>query len=388
MTCAGRRATVVGMTQPHLTRRGVLGAAALAFGITGVTTLTGTVPTLAAADEPLRPVLPRPTGPYPIGTVSLHLAGHQPGRDLMASVWYPARDCGRFPPTLWMPPAVLRELLSAEGFPPDAGLPPWTSAHEGAPVRRGRDERLPVILYSHGAHDHRAGNTIVVQELASHGYLVVTVDHTWDAFSQFPDGRIIVPINDGEHGLGPADFSADILYVLSQVEHLAAGRSPDVDRRPLPAGLAGAPDLGRIGAFGWSKGGTATALTMLADRRVRAGLSFDAPMQPDITADLDRPFLLVTAENTRAAAPSVAGFWSHLHGWRRNIQADGAAHNSYTDYQILVPQFTGEVLPLDPARATRIQQAYPLAFFDRHLRHRGHLLDGPSPAFPEVRFIP
>ncbi|GHK01563.1 hypothetical protein SY2F82_33600 [Streptomyces sp. Y2F8-2] len=44
---------------------------------------------------------------------------------------------------------------------------------------------------------------------------------------------------------------------------------------------------------------------------------------------------------------------------------------------------------LDPARAVRIQQAYPLAFFDRHLRHRGrHLLDGPSAAFPEVKFLP
>ena len=86
---------------------------------------------------------------------------------------------------------------------------------------------------------------------------------------------------------------------------------------------------------------------MLADRRVRAGLSLDAPMQPDITADLDRPFLLVTAEFTRAAEPSVAAFWSHLRGWRRNIQADGAIHNSYGDYQILVPQLTGEVRDLN-----------------------------------------
>jgi len=45
--------------------------------------------------------------------------------------------------------------------------------------------------------------------------------------------------------------------------------------------------------------------------------------------------------------------------------------------------------PLDPARAVTIQQAYPLAFFDRHLRGRhSPLLTGPSPAFPEVRFIP
>ncbi|MBB4958671.1 hypothetical protein [Micromonospora polyrhachis] len=44
---------------------------------------------------------------------------------------------------------------------------------------------------------------------------------------------------------------------------------------------------------------------------------------------------------------------------------------------------------LDPARALRIQQAHPLAFFDLHLRgRRGHLLDGPSANFPEVKFIP
>ena len=35
----------------------------------------------------------------------------------------------------------------------------------------------------------------------------------------------------------------------------------------------------------------------------------------------------MTAEFTRAAEPAVAEFWSHLHGWRLNIQADGAVHS-------------------------------------------------------------
>ena len=51
-------------------------------------------------------------------------------------------------------------------------------------------------------------------------------------------------------------------------------------------------------------------------------------------------------------------------------------------------ELQGWIGTLDPARAVRIQQAYPLAFFDLHLRHRGHLLEGPSPAFPEVTFLP
>jgi hypothetical protein len=50
-------------------------------------------------------------------------------------------------------------------------------------------------------------------------------------------------------------------------------------------------------------------------------------------------------------------------------------------------QLAEQIGTLDPKRAVAIQRAYPPAFFDRHLRHRGHLLDGPSPRFPEVTFL-
>ena len=144
----------------------------------------------------------------------------------------------------------------------------------------------------------------MVQELASHGYVVVTVDHTYDAFSEFPDGRLTVPPRRrarSHRGTPPHD----IRFVLDRVEDLAAGRNPDAGHRRLPAGLGAALDLRRIGMFGWSKGATATALVMNADQRVRAGLSLDGPMesQPPVT-DLDRPFMLMTAEFTRAAEPA------------------------------------------------------------------------------------
>ena len=390
----------------EVSRRRIL-AAALAAGVAlpiGVADRAWAAPRSAG---PAQVTLPVPTGPYPLGTVSLHLvdkskpdpvAGPGHHRELMASVWYPARDVSRYPLARWMPAAPLRGLLAAAGFDPDVVASPLTAGHEGAPVRR-TGERWPVILFSHGAHDHRSDATIVVQELASHGYVVVTVDHTYDAFSEFPDGRLTVPLDDLP--LYPGDFARDIRFVLDRIEDLAAGCNPDAEHRPLPAGLGAALDPRRVGMFGWSKGATATALVMSVDRRVQAGLSFDGPMQsqPPITGDLDRPFMLMTAEFTRAAEPSVAEFWSHLSGWRLNAQADGAIHSSYCDHQWLIPQLAkvigmsdeelrGWIGTLDPARAVRIQQAYPLAFFDQHLRHRGHLLSGPSPAFPEVKFLP
>ncbi|MEU6550832.1 acetylhydrolase [Streptomyces sp. NPDC046915] len=399
-------AAVPFMNREGMPRRRVL-AAALAVGAAAPIGAAPQARSASTAPGPVRLTLPAPTGPYPVGTVPLHLvdtsrpdpvAGPGHHRELMAAVWYPARGVERRPRAPWTSPAVARALLTSLGFPADVAVAPLTAGHEGAPVlRTGR--RLPVVVFSHGAHDHRADTTIVVQELAGHGYVVVTVDHTYDAFSAFPDGRLTVPLD--RPALTPRDFATDIRFVLDRVEDLAAGRNPDAGHRPPPAGLLGAPDPRRIGMFGWSKGATATAWVMSEDRRVRAGLSFDGPMQPTVTTDLDRPFMLMTAENPRATQPSVAEFWSQLRGWRLNVQAEGAVHSSYCDGQVLIPQLApavgmsdadlqGWIGTLDPGRAVRIQQAYPLAFFDLHLRNRGrgHLLDGPCPAFPEVKFIP
>nr|BFE56292.1 lipase [Dactylosporangium thailandense] len=372
-----------------LTRRNLLTTALVAAA---AAPLAGAGRGWGAAPGPARLTLPRPTGPHSIGTATLHLVDGK--RQLMASVWYPAvGDLRRHPVAPWMAATPLRALLADNGFDPDiAG--PLTAGHAGAAALPGR---APVVVYSHGAGGHRSETTIVVQELASHGYVVVTVDHAYDSYTELPGGRLVVP--DDDRPVTPWDHAHDIRFVLDRVEDLAAGRNPDAERRPLPPGLGAALDPGRIGMFGWSKGATATALVMHEDRRVRAGLSFDGPMESaPRPAELDRPFMLMSAQFTRAEEP-VEEFWSLLHGWRLNVQAEGAPHTGYCDHQWLIPQaarnmgMSDEELEnwigtLDPARAVRIQRAYPLAFFDLHLRgRRQRLLEGPSTAFPEVRFM-
>ncbi|MFD7867885.1 alpha/beta hydrolase family protein [Streptomyces sp. NPDC059783] len=393
------------------TRRRVLGAALA----TGAALPLGAVGSPAWAvpegrgPAPGRLTLPEPTGPYPVGTVPLHLVDRSrpdgiagPGhfRELMATVWYPARNVEGHPRAPWIPAGALEAFLTDAGFGGMAPLAPVTAGHVGAPLRRS-GRRLPVVVFSHGAHSHQGDHTVVVQELASHGYAVVTVAHQYDTYTVFPDGRIATPLQGPDIPTLPGDFAADVRFVLDCVEQIAAGHHPDVDRRELPAGLLGSLDPRRMGAFGWSKGGTATACATLADTRIRAGLSLDGPMQmrPPLAGALDRPFMMMSAEFTRATDPEAAAFWSLLRGWRRDIRAEGAVHLSYGDNEALYPQVAGilgwsaqqlqeAIGTLDPGQAVRIQQAYPLAFFDAHLRHRrGHLLDGPSPAFPAVEFL-
>ncbi|PYC84696.1 acetylhydrolase [Streptomyces tateyamensis] len=387
-----------GLAAPLLTARA--GWAAAPVGTPGA-------PGAAPGPGSGRLVLSAPTGPHPVGVVDLNLVDHAhldpaagPGRyrELPTSIWYPARDAHRHPQAPWMPDESLLAFITDGGYPIGVSQGPLTSGHVAAPVHRtGRG--CPVLLYSHGAHSHRSDATLTVQELASHGYVVVTMDHTWDAFTRFRDGRVGTPW-DNSYYPGSQSFADDLRLVLDRIEDLAAGRNPDAGRRPLPDGLAEALDLDRVGLLGWSKGGAATALAMAADPRVKAGLSLDGTMEPGITTDLDRPFMMMTARFTRAADPHVAAFWARLKGWRLEVQAAGAVHTSYTDAQYLYPQLaklTGLtdaqlqnlIGTLDPDRAVRIQQAYPLAFFDQHLRHRrSRLLEGPSAAFPEVAYLP
>ncbi|GIF14935.1 alpha/beta hydrolase family protein [Actinoplanes teichomyceticus] len=384
-----------------LSRRRLL-AATLAAGAAG--SLTAACPASAAPGR-ARFTLPAPTGPYRVGTVSLHLidtsrpdrvAGRARHHELMASIWYPATpDARRCPAAVWLPDAPMRGLLANSGFPVDVAASPLTAGREGATALRALGRR-PVIVFSHGSYGHRGETTVIVQELASRGYVVVTVDTTYDAFTEFPDGRLGVPGDD--LSTTPRDHAADIPFVLDRIEDLAAGRNPDAEHRRLPAGLAEILDMRRIGMFGFSKGGTATALAMIDDRRIRAGLSLDGPMQcqPPIAADIDRPFLMMTADFTRVGGSSAADFWTHLHGWRRDLQIDDGTELSCSDAVWLLPQMarltgmtnqdlTGWIGMFRPSLAVKIQQTYPLAFFDLHLRHRRQpLFDSSRPPFPGV----
>ncbi len=138
----------------------------------------------------------------------------------------------------------------------------------GAPVHR-TSHPLPVIVYDM-ARSHRSDHTIMVQ-VASHGYAVVTVDHTYDTFTEFPDGRCsprpILP--DVPEGLrrGPP--------IPARLRGAARRRAQPRRRRQTTApGPPGALDPQRIGAFGSSK---ATTVSPRSPTGACAGLSIDGP---------------------------------------------------------------------------------------------------------------
>ncbi|MYT33153.1 MULTISPECIES: hypothetical protein [unclassified Streptomyces] len=394
------RARVVGTTG---TLAVVLGAG---IGPATAAEKTAGAPMAAAVDPapvPGQLTLPAPTGRYRVGTVDLHLRdatradpwvpGNQP-RELMVSLWYPATHTSHYPAA---------RLPSSQQVLPGGVTLPTTAGHTGAPVDR-RAGKLPVLLYSPGLHGSRASGTALVQDLASRGYLVVTIDHTHDASEVlFPGGRREVntmpPGTHASHTI--AVRAADTHFVINQLAALAHGHNPDVEHAPLPHGLTHAVNMDRIGMFGASLGGGSVPAAMHADSRIRAGADLDGQLfGPEVHQTLNRPFLLFSSQHhNRNTDGSWARFWKHLHGERLDLKLLGAEHNSFTDAEALFPQAPGaygltppQLVPilgtLDPNRAIDIQRTYLAAFFDQHLRHRhSHLLDDPSHRYPEVAFV-
>ncbi|NUS16079.1 MAG: Tat pathway signal protein [Streptomyces sp.] len=367
--------------------------------------------------------MPAPTGRYPVGEVDLHLVDRsrpdpwQPGkavRELMAGVYYPASHTAGRPAAPYMLPgaaahfdAVTADTYLGLGVP--AGQVDWaavaTHAVQGAPVA-DRDVRRPVVIYSPGLGEPRTWGTALVADLASRGYVVVSVDNTYESPEvQFPDGSLATMTTPDDPDAfirrSLAVRVADTRFVIDQLGLLDAGRNPDAEGRRLPDGIAGALDLSDVGMFGHSLGGTAAAAAMDADPRIGAGIdmdgnltNYDGTLMPVAQHGLTRPFLLMGKDGPTDTGPGWQAFRANTPGWTRQLTLRGSEHASFTDAEALLPQLelppatrTQDIGTVDPATAIRTNEAYVAAYFDHWLRGRsGRLLDGPSPRYPAMEF--
>ncbi|MFB6719088.1 alpha/beta hydrolase family protein [Kribbella sp. NPDC056345] len=362
--------------------------------------------------------VPAPTGPDRTGTSALHLADGQ--RELMVSVWYPAGAEADGEVARYMPPKqalawdedlrLSADLGGAPGFVDLAKV--RTHSLIDVPVRPGVH---PVVLFSPGYYHSRFQNTAQLEELASHGYVVVAIDHTHETPVEFPGGRL-VPGTGEPIATTPAYRSAiasrvaDTRFVLDQLATFRAGVEVDADGKLLPPGLGVALGLEHIGMFGFSAGGFTTASAMLVDPRIAAGADLDGPLADDKIESptsevsergLDRPFLLFGSGDDDL---SWAQFSKSHRSWKLNLQLPGATHNAFTDLQYIYADLLRQLVPndpdlrqvalsrtigtVDPQRSILAQRTYLTAYFNKFLRlDPAPLLNAPSPDYPEVTFV-
>jgi predicted dienelactone hydrolase len=363
-------------------------------------------------------VLPTPTGPYRVGRASFHrIDSSRPEtfttdptdhRQVLFHIWYPAEATGGTVASYIDPlpdDEVVRRSYSFVGI--ENAMKTRSHAFVGVKVSPA-EKRYPVIVFSHGLGRVSAHYTTFLENLASHGYIVVGVDSPFFSSAlKMPDGRIIKNESQRNQRQGAREEEAviqaqDLIFVLNELGRL--------NKKDTDIGLAGRFDLSHVGVFGHSRGGFTAPHACLLDSRFRACLNLDgygltpAVMekgirQPYMHIEELAPWLppptdeeLARANQTREEANRAAQeaerqrekTFSKMSSGMYLVTVTGAMHNSFSDMPFISPErYSG--IKINAARALTITNAYILAFFDHHLRGRRQaLLEGNASIFPEV----
>ncbi|GAB4580491.1 MAG: carboxylic ester hydrolase [Anaerolineales bacterium] len=358
------------------------------------------------------PQIAPPTGPYTVGTTTIHLTDptrsdpYAPDptalRELLIQIWYPTDALGETPAPWMTHIEIVAPAISAWIEMPSFFLDhlkySTTRSYADMPISNTQ-ARYPVLIFSHGFGGFRAQNTFQMQDLASHGYIVVAPEHTYaSVITVFPDGRVAnhnpATLPDGvseaeydraaqrlvEQWTADLRFVLDTLAMMDQMEPLLRGRL----------------DLERVGVLGHSTGGGATVQICATDSRCKAGLGMDAwlvPVADEVIANgPQQPFLFLYSEQwpkPKNMALFQRVFETMNHPVAR-FTIKGTSHYDFTDLPALSPlaPYIGLKGPLNANRVQAIIMAYSLAFFDAELKGQGNGgwqrgLEG----FPEVIFV-
>jgi predicted dienelactone hydrolase len=358
------------------------------------------------------PSIPAPGGPYQVGTQTLVLvdnsrrelySGIDEPRKFMVQLWYPANPGPDDQHAPWMNDATIygraiSKYLGLPGFFLDHLALAKTPAWQDAPLRPTSDG-YPLILFSHGWNGFAAQNTGQALELASRGFVVVALQHTYGAVvtvfrdgeiaynnpSALPDGAPEDEYDTAAHLLAD-QWAGDMSYTLDVLGNMV------MDVR---GSFWGAFDFNRIGVYGHSTGGGAAIQFCGTDTRCKAMLGMDPFMTPVSKQVLDNgvpqlAFFMFSqrwvndtdSKNNRL----FSQFYSHLDTATHAIGIQGTAHYDFSDLPMLSPIASklGLKGPLSGKRVTEIVDDYLISFFEMTLKDQPtDLFDGPS-KYPEV----
>jgi predicted dienelactone hydrolase len=343
-------------------------------------------------------VLPQPSGDYPIGTVTFGLTDDTRNetftdapndhRRILIKAWYPAEETVGYA----MAPYVDSPAQFSTGIQRSWGFPPIMTSHfalikthsfVNAPLSQASPS-YPVVIFSHGYGGLIMQNTVLMEELASNGYIVFSISHSYEAaVTSFPDGSVIYESNDTYSDIPNSlqIWANDTVFLLNQLEI--------ADNTDIPALLHDGMDLTTIGVFGHSFGGTTAEEVALKDARFDVGISFDSPHGAKAEAmNMTKPFMLLFGPdfgNPEMDDPVYLNSNSTCYG----LYVNGTRHHNFADENIWSPMLRnfGLLGSIDGHRMLQLLNDYVLAFFNEHLKGiTSPLLDGPSATYPEVIF--
>jgi pimeloyl-ACP methyl ester carboxylesterase len=256
-------------------------------------------------------VLPAPTGSYGVGVVA-HSVTDPRRREIFTPdtsdirrfpvfVYYPVAK-GACTPAAYFPPK-LAEVYTAE-FKYQAGFERIVRAHAcpNAPIVSGSN-RFPVIMFSHGLGHTNFSYRSIIEDLVSHGNVVVAVDHTHGGRgTYFPDGQVVLRDNSRWFtGVDPQrNFQASMEYPRFWAEdtRLTIDMLGNASS-PIQRGIQGRIDTSRLIYAGHSFGGITAVYAAMIDARIKGAVNLDGLIagRYPLPVTTDAPLLILNSKD-------------------------------------------------------------------------------------------
>lgn len=261
-------------------------------------------------------------------------------------------------------------------------------------------EKYPLIVFSHGSFGVKSSNQSLFNELASHGYVVISVDHTFQSVYTTDDHGRITLVNagyvkevSGENAHTKKQQSlelyqkwmslrmADINFVIDHTLAEAGNRAADPVYQRV--------DTHKIGVMGHSLGGSAALGIGRVRHDVSAVLALEAPFMYDIKGVRSGQFIFTTdAYPVPVLNVYSDSSWEHLSEWAQyaenyrllsspdastvNVHISGAGHLDLTDLTLTSPILTrllnGQQSTRDSRDSVTLINQLSLTFFDANLK--------------------
>jgi len=299
-----------------------------------------------------------------------------------------------------------------------------TNSYPDAPIAGGQSS-YPVIVFSPGGgviHEH---NFLHMEELAGHGYIVLSLSHPYESWVViFPDGRVVranqfkpkkVKTQEEKDRdkkslelveklkkttsveerkaimrefftLDPDKLIDKLLKVRVQDVRFTLDELQRMNSGERESPFKGRLDLTRLGVFGMSLGGATAGQACLEDNRIMAGVNLDGTQFGDlIDSYVNQPFMFMNSGESKDHNDFV---YDRMKNDTYSVTIASSSHMDFTDMFFTTPivkRLSRKAIA--DKRMHRVANTYLLAFFDKYLKGlESPLLTGPSNEFPEVTF--
>ncbi len=367
--------------------------------------------------------LPLPEGPFRVGTTarqwidSTRLEGFTSDphdlRRLDVSVWYPAARRSARSPTPYVPNIDETESVMGADYAAHVRSVRTNSTIEPALSRR--PARFPVVVLSHGLGSLPTHYTVLAEELASQGYLVASINHSFGSAATVLRRRGAQPLHDDWRAafqISPeanrfwddriTNWAADIVFVVNQLA---------VENEVATEFFGKRLDLSWVVTIGHALGGSAALLAGQVDPRVKAVVNLDGtarnvhtrfPMRvPVFWMQQDRSMMdsVSAARNLQTSQRLFRDFMLQLDANQDTLMSSaqpgsyvvsirGSYHNHFSDLPVVFGEPDGVVGFMDPRRAVEIVRTYVVRFLAATLGQADvEELETLGRRFPEVRVL-